>query len=76
MEDLCNWNDMPHLEDPQHPIKAIIAGMSALEEAQRESFKPKIDIIVMEGHGHCMLWADHETFNTHLQQMISDILND
>ena len=75
LEDLCYWDVMPHLKDPQHPIKAIIAGLSALEDAQRESFKPKIDIIVMEGHGHCMLWADHETFNTHLQQMISDILS-
>jgi len=75
LEDLCYWDVMPYLEEPQHPIKAIIAGMSALEEAQRERFKPKIDIIVMEGHGHCMLWADHETFNTHLQQMISDILS-
>jgi len=74
-EELYYWDIMPYLEDPQHPIKAIIAGLSAPGETQRESFKPKIDIIIMEGHGHCMLWADHETFNTHLQQIISDILS-
>ncbi len=75
LEDLCYWDVMPHLEDPQHPIKAIMAGLSAPEKTQRESFKPKIDAIFMEGHGHCLLWADHETFNTHLQRMISDILS-
>ena len=74
-EELFYWDVMPYLEDPQHPIKALIAGLSAPGETERESFKPKIDTIIMEGHGHCMLWADHETFNTHLQQMISDILS-
>jgi len=52
-----------------------MAGLSVPEKTQRESFKPKIDTIFMEGHGHCLLWADHETLNTHLQQMISDILS-
>ncbi|MHA1510303.1 MAG: hypothetical protein ACTSRX_01125 [Promethearchaeota archaeon] len=66
---------MPFLENPKHPIKAIMAGLSVPEKTQRESFKPKIDTIFMEGHGHCLLWADHETLNTHLQQMISDILS-
>ena len=75
LEELCYWDVMPYLENPQYPIKAIIAGLSAPEETQRESFKPKIDTIFMEGHGHCLLWADHEAFNTHLQQMISDILS-
>ncbi|QEE17519.1 alpha/beta fold hydrolase [Promethearchaeum syntrophicum] len=73
-EELCYWNVIPYIEEARYPIKAIIAGLSLPKKKHREKFKPKIDTIFMEGHGHCMFWADHHTFNSHLQQLISDIL--
>ena len=74
-EELCYWDVIPFIDEARYPIKAIIAGLSVPKEKHRIKFKPKIDTIFMEGHGHCLFWADHQTFNSHLQQLISDILS-
>ena len=75
LEELCYWDIMPFLENLQIPIKAIVGGLSEPSETQREIFKLKIDTIFMEGYGHNLFWAGHESFNHNLQQMISEILS-
>jgi len=75
LEELCYWDIMPYLENLQIPIKAIVGGISEPTETQREIFKQKIDTIFMDGYGHNLFWAGYETFNNHLQNMISDILS-
>lgn len=75
LEELCYWDIMPYLENLKIPIKAIVGGLSVPEETQREIFKQNIDVIFMEGYGHNLFMAGHESFNNNLQQMISDILS-
>ncbi|MCY3413830.1 MAG: alpha/beta hydrolase [Candidatus Heimdallarchaeota archaeon] len=72
LQEVCTWDVLPHLQNNRVPLYAIMAGLSVPHD-QRPSFEPYITTTYMEGHGHCLHWADADTFNSLLQEYITDI---